>query len=59
MRIENPDILDMEDRLNEISLQLDFLLRMLGAMSTEHIDEDLRPTSNEAHFGIVLGQRSR
>jgi len=50
------EIIDLEDKLNVLQLQLDFLFRAFAAMSADGIDNSLQPTVDEAFRGMELGQ---
>lgn len=49
--------LDLQDDLNVMKTQLNFLLRAFAALAAESIDEGLRPTDWEAYQGATLGEQ--
>jgi hypothetical protein len=48
--------LDLQDDLNEMKPQLNFLLRAFAALASESVDEGFRPTDWEAYQATMLGQ---
>ncbi len=48
--------IDLEDRLDDLKLQMDFILRAFSCMAADETESGLKPTKSEAFHGMRLGQ---